>query len=142
VENDKTDSATAVTTTTTAAEPTADWFGDNKAAVCPALTQWYGAIGQAAYIAANRGPWPETRIALLEQASAVSAAFEKLLPAANAAGKPEVEYLIANDERLTATLQTSASAAAYATGQRTLVSERLTKNVAILLQAEKSCPKS
>jgi hypothetical protein len=141
VENDKTDSAAAETTTTTAAVPTADWFGDQKTSACPALTQWYGAIGQAAYVAANRRPWPETRTALLKQASTVGAAFDKLLQAANDAGRPELDYLIAYQKRLTATLETSTSAAAYTDGQRSLVSDRLTRNIGILLQDVKSCPK-
>ena len=142
VQSNKVDGTAAETSTTTSSAPTADWFGGQTATACPVLTNWFDAIGRTSYAAASKGPWTATRAALLEEATAIGAAYEALLPAANAAGKPEVAFLIAYQDRSTEGLQSSTSAAEYAESQHALASERLNEGVNVLLQTARYCPKS
>ena len=137
VQNDKTSGSASATTTTV---PTADWFGTQKSSACPDLMKWYNVVAKAAY-SAGRGPWPAARAALLQQASTVAAAFEALLPVADTAGKSEMEFLIVYQNRLTAALQSSTSAASYAASQRALASDRLSTDAATLVATARTCPK-
>jgi len=129
---------TATTTTTTAAA-TANWFGSNQASACPALTRWYGAIGESAFIAGGKGPWTETRAALLGQSSTVEDAYEDLLPMVDSVGRPQLEHLIEYQDRLRTALRASSSATAYADSQRSLASDQTNEGIAVLLQAARSC---
>jgi hypothetical protein len=138
VQNDKTGASAGATTTTV---PTVDWFGTQKSAACPALTKWYTAIGKVSFLAAGKGAWTPTRANLLQQDSAISAAYQSLLPAANAVGRPEIVFLAAYQARARAALQPATSAAAYSASLQTLGSQRVNSDLAVLAQAAKSCPK-
>ena len=139
VENDKTDTSAGATTTTV---PTVDWFGTQKSAACPTLTKWYSAIGRSAYLSASKGAWTTTRADLLEQDSTISAAYRALLSNVNDVGRNEILFLVAYGVRSRAALQNATSAAAYAASQRASSSTQLSRNVSVLVQAAKTCPKS
>lgn len=138
VENDKTSSSAASTTTV----PTADWFGTQKSAACPTLTKWYTAIGKVAYLAPSKGPWTTTRAQLLQQDSTISAAYQSLLSNANALGQPEIQALAAYQGRTRAALQSASSAAAFSASLKALGTPQVTNALAVIAQTAKSCAKS
>jgi hypothetical protein len=118
------------------------WFGSKAAAACPALQEWYQALGTSIYFVLAKGPpWEKIRAALVRQNGIGQAAIRSLIPLANSAGKAEIEFVLASLSNSNDVTKKASSSAALLKSQSGLFSERLGRDVRILLQDAQSCAK-
>ena len=117
----KAKTAASATTTTIV---TADWFGSQKSAACPALRSFSNAATAAYKATLTKTPWTTTRATLQQQQTVIGAAFKTLAPLANPTGAPEVQFMITYENQLTAVLTKAASLAAYKQSQTSLTTAR------------------
>jgi hypothetical protein len=129
--------------TTTTTVVTVDWFGSQKPAACPALRR-YATAATTAYKAtlAKNAPWATTSATLAQQNSEIAAAFTSLVPMANPAGAPEIQYMITYENQLTAAIKKAASLTAYKQSEASLTTARASSDGVILGAAANSCPAS
>ncbi len=119
---DKSDSASGTTTTTSVA--TADWFGSQQTAACPALKRVRSSTVlnyRVIYGAALGGlTWPEAQTASTELLTSLSDSAKQLTPFATPAAQAELGALQVYLGRLGDVVKASPSAAEYYKGSALL----------------------
>jgi hypothetical protein len=138
-ESNKSSSTDKHTTTTT--KSGTDLFATvaQRTAACPALSKWYGAVGNATFDSASHLPWATQKVKLVAQHSVIAAAYQYILATVSPGAKAEVEYVIAGEVSLRKALNKAATATDFATAQKTFVTARATKTIDLLIKDAKAC---
>ena len=129
-------SGSAPSPTPTAA-PSA-WFSDTSAA-CPAVQKWYGALGSAIYLVLGTQPWETIRAGVLSSWAAMADQYRAMVPLANAAGKSELQFMLASLDQDRSEINAAPSAAAFRASPKPPTIDRLSRDIVLLLQTAKSC---
>jgi len=114
------------------------WF-DDGAGACPAAEKWYGALGTGIYLLLANQSWESTRADLLPLMDTAADQYRELLPLANATGTSELQFMLETLNQSRAAIDTAPSAGAFIQSQQTSSSDRLSQDLALLLQIAKSC---
>lgn len=125
--------------TTTALAPVADWFGTGRPAACPALKSWNTAV-VASYLALyQKVPWATTKVKLITDLDAGTAAFVAMERYANAAGKTELAAQIAYQAKAKTALVAAPSSAEYLKATKLLNTAKVKQGRAVMSAAAKKC---
>jgi hypothetical protein len=126
--------------TTTTKPKVSIWFGTRGSSACPALQKWNLAFGEVAYaVLARTADWDSViRPAFLNFNSTAETTYRSLLEFANAAGKTELEFLVAQVRERRGLITGSGSLEALL---KTPPPERLSRDFRIVLDSALSCAK-